>query len=197
VAHRFSHAARALRHRNFRLFATGQSLSLIGTWMTRLATTWLVYRLTASSLLVGVVAFAGLFPTFALAPFAGVWMDRVDRRALLVWTQVAAAVQSLLMAALPLAGVVTIGQILVLAAFQGVINAFDMPARQSFLVHMVEDRHDLSNAIAINSSTVHGAVRKRVTICPRVLSKNRLSKVIPSIQATDSNAFLKKTQKIK
>jgi MFS family permease len=154
---RASHVVRALRHRNFRLFFAGQSLSLVGTWMTKLATTWLVYRLTGSSFLVGVVAFAGLFPTFALAPLAGVWMDRVDRRSLLVWTQAAAAVQSLLMAALTLAGVITIGQIVLLAVMQGVINAFDMPARQSFLVEMVEGRDDLGNAIALNSSMVNGA----------------------------------------
>jgi MFS family permease len=116
-----------------------------------------VYRLTRSTLLVGVVAFAGLFPTFAFAPLAGVWMDRVDRRSLLVWTQVAAAVQSLLMAALTIAGIVTIGEIIALALMQGVINAFDMPARQSFLVQMVENRNDLSNAIALNSSMVNGA----------------------------------------
>lgn len=152
-----SHAGRALRHRNFRLYVTGQSLSLIGTWMTKLATTWLVYRLTGSPLLVGIVAFAGLFPTFILAPFAGVWMDRVDRRSLLVWTQIAAAVQSFLMAALTLAGLVTVPQILILAVAQGVINAFDMPARQAFLIQMVDDRHDLSNAIAINSSMVNAA----------------------------------------
>jgi MFS family permease len=154
---RASHVVRALRHRNFRLFFAGQSLSLVGTWMTKLATTWLVYRLTGSSFLVGVVAFAGLFPTFALAPLAGVWMDRIDRRSLLVWTQAAAAVQSLLMAAFTLAGIITIGQIVLLAVMQGVINAFDMPARQSFLVEMVEGRDDLGNAIALNSSMVNGA----------------------------------------
>lgn len=152
-----SHVGRALRHRNFRLYVFGQSLSLIGTWMTKLATTWLVYRMTESPWIVGVVAFAGLFPTFALAPFAGVWMDRFDRRSLLVWTQVAAAVQSFLMAALTLAGVITIGQVVWLAVLQGVINAFDMPARQSFLIQMVEDRLDLGNAIAINSSMVNAA----------------------------------------
>ena len=125
--------------------------------MTKLATTWLVYRLTSSSFLVGLVAFAGLFPTFVFAPIAGVWMDRVDRRTLLVWTQVAAAVQSLVMAALTLAGVITMNEIIALAVMQGVINAFDMPARQSFLVQMVEGRHDLSNAIALNSSMVNAA----------------------------------------
>jgi MFS family permease len=116
-----------------------------------------VYRLTASPFLVGLVAFAGLFPTFVFAPFAGVWMDRVDRRTLLVWTQIFAAVQSLLMAALTLAGVITMGEIIALAVMQGIINAFDMPARQSFLVHMVEGRADLSNAIALNSSMVNAA----------------------------------------
>jgi MFS family permease len=157
VTSRLSYAARALRHRNFRLFFAGQSLSLIGTWMTKLATTWLVYRLTGSSFLVGLVAFAGLFPTFVLAPMAGVWIDRVDRRSLLVWTQVGASLQSFMMAALTLSGIVTIPQIIALAVVQGVISAFDMPARQSFLIQMVEDRNDLSNAIAINSSMVNAA----------------------------------------
>ena len=84
-----------LRHRNFRLFVSGQSISLIGTWMTRIATSWLVYRLTGSALLLGIVGFAGQIPTFLLAPFAGVLVDRVNRRKLLVWTQVLAAIQSL------------------------------------------------------------------------------------------------------
>ena len=92
---RFSHAWRALRHRNFKLFVAGQSISLIGTWMTRLATSWLVYRLTHSALLLGLVGFAGQILTFVLAPFAGVWVERMDRRRLLVWTQAGAAVQSL------------------------------------------------------------------------------------------------------
>jgi MFS family permease len=147
-----SRAWRALRHRNFRLFFGGQSISLIGTWMTRVATGWLVYRLTKSALLLGTVGFAGQIPTFLLAPFAGVWIDRLDRRQVLVWTQALAMLQALLLAGLTLSGRVTIHWILWLSAFQGVINAFDMPARQSFLVQMVEDRHDLGNAIAINSS---------------------------------------------
>jgi MFS family permease len=152
-----SHAWRALRHRNFQLFFAGQSISLIGTWMTRLATSWLVYRLTQSALLLGVVSFSGQIVAFALGPFAGVWVERLDRRKLLVWTQVLAAVQSLALAALTLARVINIGEIIALTAFQGLINAFDMPARQSFLVQMVDDRHDLSNAIAINSSMANGA----------------------------------------
>jgi len=153
----FAHAGRALRHRNFRLFFFGQSTSLIGTWMTRLATAWLVYRLTHSALLLGVVGFAGQILTFALAPFAGVWVERLDRRRMLVWTQAAAAAQSLALAVMTLANVITLGDIIGLTALQGVINAFDMPARQAFLVQMVDERADLVNAIAINSSMANGA----------------------------------------
>jgi len=151
----YSHAWRALRHRNFRLFFGGQSISLIGTWMTRIATAWLVYRLTKSALLLGTVSFAGQIPTFLLAPFAGVLVDRLNRRQVLIWTQTLAMVQSLALAWLTLSHRVTIHYILALSAFQGVINAFDMPGRQAFMVQMVEDRADLSNAIAINSSMVN------------------------------------------
>ncbi len=152
-----SHAWRALRHRNFKLYFAGQGISLIGTWMTRLATSWLVYRLTHSALLLGVVSFAGQIVSFALGPFAGVWVERLNRRKLPVWTQAAAAVQSLAMAALTPAHVITLWEIVALAVMQGLINAFDMPARQSFLVQMVEDRNDFSNAIAINSSMANSA----------------------------------------
>ena len=152
-----SRAWRALRHRNFRLFFSGQSVSLIGTWMTRIATSWLVYKLTGSAWLLGVVGFFGQIPTFLLAPFAGVWVDRLDRRKVLVWTQVLAAIQSLLLAVLTLSGVITIQEILILSVFQGLVNAFDMPGRQAFLIEMVEDRRDLGNAIAINSSMVNAA----------------------------------------
>ncbi len=152
-----SHTWRALRHRNFRLFFFGQSTSLIGTWMTRLATAWLVYRLTHSALLLGVVSFSGQIVSFLLGPFAAVWVERLERRRLLVATQAAAAVQSLALAALTLARVITLGEIIALMVFQGLINAFDMPGRQSFLIQMVEDRGDLANAIAINSSMVNGA----------------------------------------
>ena len=152
-----SHAWRALRHRNFRLFFGGQTISLIGTWMTRVATSWLVYRLTKSSLLLGTVGFAGQIPTFLLAPIAGVIVDRIDRRKVLVWTQTLAMVQSLALAWLTLSHRINIGEVLALSALQGMINAFDMPARQSFMIRMVEDRADLSNAIAINSSMVNAA----------------------------------------
>jgi MFS family permease len=150
-----SRAWRSLRHRNFRLYFGGQSISLIGTWMTRLATSWLVYRLTGSAFLLGVVGFAGQIPTFIFAPFAGVWIDRLDRRQVLLVTQVLAMIQSLALAVLTLARHINIQEIIWLSAFQGLINAFDMPARQAFLVQMVEDKQDLGNAIALNSSMVN------------------------------------------
>ncbi|MGH8300766.1 MAG: MFS transporter [Steroidobacteraceae bacterium] len=146
-----------MRHRNFKLFFFGQSISVIGTWMTRLATAWLVYQLTHSALLLGVVSFSGQIVSFLLGPFAGVWVERMERRRLLVITQAAGAVQSLALAGLTLAHVITLGEIIGLMAFQGLINAFDMPGRQSFLIQMVEDRSDLANAIAINSSMANGA----------------------------------------
>ena len=154
---RFAHTMRALRHRNYRLYLSGQCVSLMGTWMTRLALSWLTYRLTHSAFLLGMVGFAGQILTFVLAPFAGVWVDRMDRRKLLLMTQVAAAVQSLALAVLTLMKIITIQEILALAAFQGLIDAFDMPARQSFVTKMVPDKEDLSNAIALNSSMVNVA----------------------------------------
>src|ERR687885_101609 len=129
---------RALRHRNYRLFFSGQSVSLVGTWMTRIATSWLVYRLTDSALLLGVVGFAGQIPSFLLAPFAGVLVDRWNRHRLLIATQVLAMLQSLALAILALTGIINIWHVIALSIFQGVINAFDMPARQAFVVEMVE-----------------------------------------------------------
>jgi MFS family permease len=148
---------RALRHRNYRLFFAGQSVSLVGTWLTRIATSWLVYRLTGSGLLLGVVSFASQIPTFFLAPLAGVWVDRWNRHRLLVVTQALAGIQSALLAFYALTGTITVTHVLVLSAFQGIITALDMPARQAFLVEMIEDRDDLPNAIALNSSMVNGA----------------------------------------
>jgi MFS family permease len=150
-----SHAWRALRAPNFRLFFSGQSISLIGTWMTRIATSWLVYRLTGSAWLLGIVGFVGQIPTFLIAPFAGVWVDRWNKRTVLVWTQALAALQSLALAALTLSHRITIRDILALSVLQGLINAFDMPGRQAFLVEMVDDKRDLGNAIALNSSIVN------------------------------------------
>jgi MFS family permease len=150
-----SYAWRALKHRNFRLFFSGQTISLMGTWMTRLATSWLVYRLTGSAFLLGVVGFAGQIPTFLLAPFAGVWVDRLNRRNVLLVTQILAMLQSLALAALTLTHHINIHEIIALSVFQGLINAFDMPGRQTFLVEMVENKEDLGNAIALNSSMVN------------------------------------------
>jgi MFS family permease len=125
--------------------------------MTRIATSWLVYRLTGSALLLGVVGFAGQIPSFLLAPFAGVLVDRLNRHRLLVTTQVLALLQSLVLAILTLSGIVQVWHIILLSIFQGLINAFDMPARQAFVVEMVEKREDLPNAIALNSSMVNSA----------------------------------------
>jgi MFS family permease len=149
-------AVRALRSRNYRLFFGGQSISLIGTWMTRIATSWLVYRLTDSPVLLGIVGFAGQAPAFFLGPLAGVWVDRWDRHRTLVVTQILSLLQSFALAALALLHIITIWEIVLLSITQGLINAFDMPARQSFVIQMVEKRADLGNAIALNSSMVNG-----------------------------------------
>ena len=150
-------ALRALRSRNYRLFFIGQSVSLIGTWMTQIATSWLVYRLTGSAWLLGIVGFASRIPTFVLGPFAGVWVDRWNRHRTLVVTQILSMLQSFALAALALARIITIRELIWLGLAQGVINAFDMPARQAFVIQMVEDRADLGNAIALNSSMVNMA----------------------------------------
>jgi MFS family permease len=148
---------RALRHRNYRLFFGGQSLSLAGTWITRIATSWLVYRLTGSALILGIVGFCGQIPTLFLAPVAGVFVDRWDRRRVLLVTQILSLLQSLALGVLTLLGIITVAEVLALQVAQGIINAFDTPARQAFVVHMIEDRADLPNAIALNSSMVNGS----------------------------------------
>jgi len=150
-----AHSLRALQSRNYRLFFAGQTVSLVGSWMTRLATTWLVYRLTGSAVLLGTVSFCSQIPMFFLAPIAGVWVDRWDRRRTLVITQSIAMLQSFALAALTLSGVIRVWHIVALSLVQGVVNAIDMPARQSFVIQMVERREDLSNAIALNSSMVN------------------------------------------
>jgi MFS family permease len=150
-------AVRALRHRNYRLFFAGQSVSLIGSWMTRVATSWLIYRLTGSAMLLGVIGFAGQIPQFILGPIAGVWVDRLDRHKVLVWTQVLSMVQSFWLAGLALTHRITFWDIFWLSILQGIINAIDMPARQAFVTEMVESRDDLPNAIALNSSMVNGS----------------------------------------
>ena len=146
----FRRAFRALESSNFRLFFFGQGLSLIGTWMTRVATGWLVYRLTSSPLLLGAVGFSSQIPIFFLSPFAGVWVDRMDRRRLLVVTQVLAMIQSLALAALVFSGKVNMPAIIGLSLFQGVINAFDIPGRQAFLLQMIKRKDLLQSAIALN-----------------------------------------------
>ena len=148
---------RSLRHRNYRLFFMGQGLSLIGTWMQMTAVAWLVWRLSHSALLLGVVGFASRIPTFVMAPFAGVLVDRVDRHRLVIVTQVLSMVQALMLAGLMYSGHLAIWHIVVLSLMLGFINALDVPARQSFLVQMLDRREDLTNAIALNSSMVNGA----------------------------------------
>jgi MFS family permease len=151
------HLFRALRNPNYRLFFFGQSISLVGTWITRLASSWLVYRLTGSEFLLGLVAFLGQIPALVISPLAGVYIDRWNRHRVLVVTQALSMCQSAALAVLTLTGNISVTDILILQALQGLVNAFDTPARQSFVVQMVEDRADLPNAIALNSSLVNGS----------------------------------------
>jgi MFS family permease len=153
---RWSVMFRALQHRNFQLFFGGQLISLIGTWMDNVAEAWLVYRLTGSSLLLGTVAFAGQIPVFLLAPLGGMVADRWSRRNIVVATQTSSMILAGILAALTISGRVKVWEVVVLAACMGVVNAFDIPARQAFLVEMV-GREDLMNAIALNSSMFNGA----------------------------------------
>ncbi len=149
--------ARALRHRNFRLYFIGQTVSLVGTWMQRIAVGWLVYRLTDSAFLLGLVGFAGQIPIFVLAPFAGVLADRWDRHRLLILTQALAMIQAFVLSYLVLTGTVMIWHIIILSLILGIVTAFDIPVRQSFVIEMIEEKADLGNAIALNSSMVNGA----------------------------------------
>jgi MFS family permease len=149
-------ALRALRHRNFQLFFGGQLISLIGTWMQTVAQAWLVYRMTDSPLLLGSVGFASQFPVFLVAPLGGITADRVNRQRLVIATQIVSMILAGILAALTLTGRVHVWHIFVLAALLGVVNAFDIPGRQSFLVDMV-GKEDLMNAIALNSSMFNGA----------------------------------------
>ncbi len=148
---------RSLRYRNFRLFFSGQSISLIGTWIQRIALPWLVYDLTNSPFLLGFVGFAALFPVFVITPFAGVLIDRWNRYHIMIATQVLAMVQALILAVLVWSGHIQVWHIVALSLFLGCINAFDSPARQSFMVEMVERKENLGNAIALNSMMVNGA----------------------------------------
>jgi MFS family permease len=143
---------RALRHRNFRLFFGGQGISLIGTSMQQIAMSWLVYRLTNSAFLLGLVGFVALIPSFLFAPFTGPFVDRWNRLRILVVTQVLAMIQALILALLVMTGIVIIWHIIFLSLFLGVVNAVDTPTRQSFLLDLLEKKEDLGNAIALNSS---------------------------------------------
>jgi len=148
---------RALKHRNYRLFFSGQGISLIGTWMQQVTLGWLVYRITDSAFLLGLVGFSSQIPTFLLAPFAGVLADRVNKHKIIITTQILAMVQAGILAALTLTNTIQIWHIVSLSLFSGLINAFDMPTRQSFVIDMVEDKNDLPNAIALNSSMFNSA----------------------------------------
>jgi MFS family permease len=151
-----SATVRALRHRNFQLFFSGQLISLIGTWMQSVAQAWLVYRLTGSSLLLGSVGFASQFPVFLVAPVGGIVADRQHRQRVVIATQTASMILAFILSALTLTHTVQVWHIFVLAALLGVVNAFDIPGRQAFLVDMV-GKEDLMNAIALNSSMFNGA----------------------------------------
>jgi MFS family permease len=148
---------RAFHHRNYRLFFAGQGISLIGTWMQQLAMAWLVYRLTNSPFMLGLIGFSGQIPVFCFSSFAGVFVDRWNRHRLLLATQTLAMLQSALLAALTLTGLVQVWHVFVLSFFLGLVYAFDVPTRQSFVIEMIERKEDLGNAIALNSAMFNGA----------------------------------------
>ncbi len=147
---------RTLQSRNYRLFFTGQFISLIGTMIQQIAVSWLVYRMTNSVFLLGLVSFASQFPTFVITPFAGVWSDRFNRHKIIVWTQALSLIQASALAILVLSGTISVWQIILLSLFIGCVNAIDMPNRQSFVIYMIDDRKDLGNAIALNSAMFNG-----------------------------------------
>ena len=153
---RWQVAGRALRHRNFQLFFGGQLISLIGTWMQTVAQSWLVYKMTGSGLLLGSVGFASQIPVFLIAPIGGITADRANRQHVVIATQIASMILAFVLAALTLTHYIKVWHVFVLAALLGVVNAFDIPGRQSFLVDMV-GKDDLMNAIALNSSMFNGA----------------------------------------
>jgi len=150
-------ALRTFQHRNYRLYFGGQSFSLIGTWMQQLALGWLAYDLTNSAFLLGIISFAGMIPTLAVSPIAGVLSDRWNRYHILLATQCLSMLQALLLAVLTLTGTIKYEYIVALAIFLGLVNAFDIPARQSFVIDIVEKKEDLGNAIALNSLMFNGA----------------------------------------
>jgi MFS family permease len=155
--HGIKNVLRSLRNRNYRLFFVGQGISLIGTWMQQLAMSWLVYRLTGSAFLLGVVSFSGQIPISIVAPFAGVIADKLNRHKILFVTQTLAMIQALVLAILVMTDRILSWHIIALSIFLGIINGFDMPTRQAFVYEMVDIEEDLPNAIALNSMIFNGA----------------------------------------
>ena len=153
----FSFILRALKYRNYRLFFSGQLVSLIGTWMQQIALSWLVYRMTNSALMLGLVGFVGQIPTFLFSPFAGVLVDRFNKHKILIFTQTCAMMQAFIIVILISTGSISVFYILLLNAFLGIVNSFDAPTRQSFVVEMIENKEDLGNAIALNSMMFNSA----------------------------------------
>jgi MFS family permease len=153
----FKFIFRTLQYRNYRLFFIGQFISLIGTWMQQIAVSWLVYQMTHSVFLLGLVGFISQIPTLVISPFAGVWSDRFNRYRILITTQTLSMIQAMVLAILVLSGVISVWQIILLSFFIGCVNAIDMPTRQSFVVYMIDERKDLSNAIALNSAMFNAA----------------------------------------
>lgn len=154
---RFQVIFRSLKYRNYKLFFYGQSISLIGTWMQRIAVPWLVYKMTGSVFLLGISAFAGQIPSLFLSPFAGVITDRLSRYKVLFWAQILSMVHAFLLAGLVLSGYIMIWQIIFLSFVIGCINTFEIPARHTFVFEMVEKKEDLGNGIALNSLMFNGA----------------------------------------
>jgi MFS family permease len=170
VAGHIQSTFRSLKYRNYRLFFSGQSLSLIGTWMQQVAVSWLVYRLSGSAVALGTVAFAGQIPGFILAPIGGVVADRYGRHRVLVITQILSMLQAAVLAFLVVSGRVEIWHLIVLNTFLGTINAFDMPTRHAFVIEMIENPDDLGNAIALNSSMFNGARLVGPTLAGLIIS---------------------------
>lgn len=157
VNKKVKHTFRSLRYRNFRLFFFGQSISLIGTWVQRIAAPWLVYTMTDSAFMLGFVGFVGQLPTLLISPLAGVVSDKYNKHKMLLITQIALMIQAFLLAILAFSDDIQIWQIIILVMLHGIFNAFDVPVRQSLVVELVEDKEDISNAIALNSTIFNGA----------------------------------------
>jgi MFS family permease len=157
ISVRYKVIFRSLKYRNYKLFFSGQSISLIGTWMQRIAMPWLVYNMTGSVLLLGIVGFAGQIPAFLLSPVAGVFTDRWNRYRVLLVSQVLLMIQATFLAWLSLSGLIEVWHIIILSIFLGCVGSFDIPSRHSFVIDMVEKKEDLGNAIALNSLMFNAA----------------------------------------